>query len=98
MINSTVLKEQLLVLFEFQKYWFEQLMAIQQSIEPPSSSGEDFSRYPQGHLVKMTCGHRGIPCRTEEKRVSRLLRKSGFIPMLDSVASEVTKTYVTFDD
>ena len=39
----------------------------------------------QGHLVKMTCGHRGIPCRTEEKRVSRLLRKSGFIPMLETV-------------
>ena len=33
----------------------------------------------------MTCGHRGIPCRTEEKRVSRLLRKSGFIPMLETV-------------
>jgi len=32
----------------------------------------------------MTCGHRGIPCRGEEKRVSRLLRKSGFIPMLDA--------------
>ena len=44
----------------------------------------DYSILPQGHLVKMTCGHRGIPCRTEEKRVSRLLRKSGFIPMLDN--------------
>tara|TARA_B110000285_G_C15027949_1_gene565189 strand:- start:80 stop:211 length:132 start_codon:yes stop_codon:yes gene_type:complete len=33
----------------------------------------------------MTCGHRGIPCRQEEKRISRLLRKSGFIPMLESV-------------
>ena len=32
----------------------------------------------------MTCGHRGIPCRNEEKRVSRLLRKSGFIPMLET--------------
>lgn len=31
----------------------------------------------------MTCGHRGIPQRIEEKRVSRLLRKSGFIPMLE---------------
>jgi hypothetical protein len=34
----------------------------------------------------MTCGHRGIPCRGEEKRISRLLRKSGFIPMLDNKA------------
>lgn len=31
----------------------------------------------------MTCGHRGIPQRIEEKRISRLLRKSGFIPMLE---------------
>ena len=36
----------------------------------------------------MTCGHRGIPQRTEEKRVSRLLRKSGFIPMLESAAPQ----------
>ena len=33
----------------------------------------------------MGCGHRGLPSRLEEKRVSRLLRKSGFIPMLDEV-------------
>lgn len=32
----------------------------------------------------MNCGHRGIPYRSEEKRVSRLLRKSGFIPMLEN--------------
>ena len=31
----------------------------------------------------MSCGHRGTPCRQEEKRISRLLRKSGFIPMLE---------------
>jgi hypothetical protein len=36
----------------------------------------------------MNCGHRGIPCRTEEKRVSRLLRKSGFIPMLEEAQSK----------
>jgi len=40
----------------------------------------------QGHLVQMRCGHRGIPYRMEEKRVSRLLRKSGFIPMLEQIA------------
>ena len=34
-------------------------------------------------MVMMTCGHRGLPQRIEEKRVSRLLRKSGFIPMLE---------------
>jgi hypothetical protein len=37
----------------------------------------------------MSCGHRGIPCRTEEKRVSRLLRKSGFIPMLEEVHDKI---------
>jgi hypothetical protein len=33
----------------------------------------------------MTCGHRGKPSRQEEKRISRLLRKSGFIPMLEEI-------------
>lgn len=45
-------------------------------------SKADFEKPPEGHHIKMTCGHRGIPCRGEEKRISRLLRKSGFIPML----------------
>lgn len=44
----------------------------------------DYGKTKEGHLVQMTCGHRGIPCRGEEKRVSRLLRKSGFLPMLDN--------------
>lgn len=34
----------------------------------------------------LNCGHRGKPTRPEEKRISRLLRKSGFIPMLEEVA------------
>jgi len=43
----------------------------------------------------LSCGHRGFPSRNEEKRISRLLRKSGFIPLLDKmplnmVAPEVT--------
>ena len=33
----------------------------------------------------MKCGHRGKPSRVEEKRISRLLRKSGFIPMLEDL-------------
>jgi hypothetical protein len=33
----------------------------------------------------MSCGHRGKPNRQEEKRISRLLRKSGFIPMLEEL-------------
>jgi hypothetical protein len=33
----------------------------------------------------MKCGHVGRPSRMEEKRISRLLRKSGFIPMLEEI-------------
>jgi hypothetical protein len=45
----------------------------------------DFEEPRQGHLVLMNCGHRGKPSRMEEKRISRLLRKSGFIPMLEEL-------------
>ena len=45
----------------------------------------DFEEPQQGHLVLMSCGHRGKPDRMEEKRISRLLRKSGFIPMLEEL-------------
>mmetsp|Transcript_18098 Transcript_18098/g.30902 ORF Transcript_18098/g.30902 Transcript_18098/m.30902 type:complete len:208 (+) Transcript_18098:3038-3661(+) len=83
-LNSKTLRQQLKILFQFQKFWFEQLEIIQKMINKVPDEGEDFVNLTQGHLVKMTCGHRGIPCRTEEKRVSRLLRKSGFIPMLEN--------------
>eukprot|EP00347_Sterkiella_histriomuscorum_P023629 403333935 len=46
---------------------------------------DDFTNIEQGHLVYMKCGHRGKPSRLEEKRISRLLRKSGFIPMLEEL-------------
>ena len=60
---------------------FEELELIQinKALEVPDI-GEDFTNLPQGHLVKVTCGHRGLPNRPQEKRISRLLRKSGFIP------------------
>ena len=45
----------------------------------------DFDSKETGHLVLMTCGHRGRPSRQEEKRISRLLRKSGFIPQLEEL-------------
>ena len=48
-------------------------------------SRTDFEVKDQGHLVLMKCGHRGRPSRMEEKRTSRLLRKSGFIPMLEEL-------------
>jgi len=46
----------------------------------------DFKTKLQGHLVLLNCGHRGRPSRPEEKRISRLMRKSGFIPELEQIA------------
>ena len=57
--------------------------AVQHMIQNIPDENCDFVNLPQGHLVSMTCGHRGMPNRHQEKRVSRLLRKSGFIPMLE---------------
>ena len=79
-----VIQEQLKILFEFQAYWVEQLIAIQKNTNHIPESNEDFVALPQGHLVKLNCGHRGRPVRGEEKRISRLLRKSGFLPMLEA--------------
>jgi hypothetical protein len=80
-ISSNTLKQQFKLLFEFQKKMFIRLYELQSEIGAYDNPGrEDFEPNPQGHLVKMFCGHRGIPYRCEEKRISRLLRKSGFIP------------------
>mmetsp|Transcript_19280 Transcript_19280/g.18423 ORF Transcript_19280/g.18423 Transcript_19280/m.18423 type:complete len:214 (+) Transcript_19280:1879-2520(+) len=49
---------------------------------------QDFEKITEGHLVLVGCGHRGKPNRLEEKRISRLLRKSGFIPMLEELQAE----------
>ena len=38
--------------------------------------------------MQFSCGHRGQPNRPEEKRISRLLRKSGFIPMLEEISGK----------
>lgn len=51
-------------------------------------ANQDKVARPEGHLVEMNCGHRGTPHRQEEKRISRLLRKSGFIPMLEDMPRE----------
>jgi hypothetical protein len=48
--------------------------------------GHDFKASIEGHLVSFDCGHRGQPSRIEEKRISRLLRKSTFIPMLEEIS------------
>lgn len=54
-------------------------------MDSPRLKQTDFKAYPEGHMVWFKCGHRGQPTRIEEKRVSRLLRKSGFIPMLEQI-------------
>lgn len=96
-INSNVLRDQLKYLFGFQKYWFEQMEAVQHMIQNIPDENCDFVNLPQGHLVSMTCGHRGMPNRLQEKRVSRLLRKSGFIPMLEMPHNISTKISVPND-
>jgi hypothetical protein len=45
----------------------------------------DFKTKNQGHLILFNCGHRGKPNRPEEKKISRLLRSSGFIPAIEEV-------------
>jgi len=57
----------------------------------------DYHVRPEGHLVLVTCGHRGQPNRSEEKRISRLMRKSGFIPMLEDLNADKKNQEKTFD-
>jgi len=45
-LNSNVLKEQLVILFEFQKYWFEQLEAIQNWNKHLPDNNEDYVNLP----------------------------------------------------
>lgn len=72
----------------FLNYCFVELEKIQLSFTDMSDENEDFENPLQGHFTIMTCGHRGIPQRSEEKRVSRLLRKSGFIPLLEQLIEQ----------
>lgn len=62
---------------------FRRMIEIQRS--PEEDLRNDFFFSPEGHLVQFACGHRGQPSRIEEKRVSRLMRKSGFIPELEAL-------------
>jgi len=94
-VNSKVLKNQLLSLLNFQRAHFCKLEMIQQKQTRIPDANVDFENLPQGHYAMMTCGHRGIPCRQEEKRVSRLLRKSGFIPMLETIQDQSKKKLFT---
>lgn len=56
----------------------------------------DFKTKLQGHLILLNCGHRGKPNRPEEKKISRLLRSSGFIPPIEEVyRKEVEQRRVT---
>ena len=74
---------------KFQQEQFKFLLKVQ--IDKEETLNDDFSVTHKGHLVQFSCGHRGQPSRIEEKRVSRLLRKSGFIPMLEEMQPKTTK-------
>jgi len=78
-------KTHFLQLLSFQRSIFRRLHTIQ--LNKAESLENDFYVKPEGHLVLVTCGHRGQPNRSEEKRISRLMRKSGFIPMLEEIQS-----------
>ena len=77
------IKGPFLSLLRFQRSIFSKLLSIQK--DKGEAVGNDHLCTPEGHLVHVRCGHRGQPNRAEEKRISRLLRKSGFIPMLDEI-------------
>ena len=79
--GDSTLKGHYEVLIDFITEGFQECIRILKS-RPVKT---DFDVKTQGHLVLMTCGHRGRPSRQEEKRISRLLRKSGFIPMLEEI-------------
>lgn len=85
-IVTSVFKSQFLCLLHFQKALFNKLLVTQQAKHETTEN--DYHVRPEGHLVLVTCGHRGQPNRAEEKRISRLLRKSGFIPMLEEISQQ----------
>ncbi|CDW86706.1 UNKNOWN [Stylonychia lemnae] len=76
-------KNNLVVFLQYQIECFNDLIDIQSKRSLLNEN--DFDKITEGHLVLMKCGHRGKPSRIEEKRISRLLRKSGFIPMLEEI-------------
>jgi hypothetical protein len=70
---------------EEQQRWLREKQKKEKEGAAFEEDNNDFECLPQGHLVIVGCGHRGKPNRQEEKRISRLLRKSGFIPMLEAI-------------
>ena len=75
---------------KFQRQHFDYLLQIQVNkvSQKIDSVDNDYRIKPEGQLVFLNCGHRGQPSRTEEKRISRLLRKSLFIPLLEDMPSQ----------
>eukprot|EP00347_Sterkiella_histriomuscorum_P024303 403331600 len=77
------LKNSIQTFLQFQVECLQDLIVIQS--QKDQRFDNDFTQIKEGHMVLMKCGHRGKPSRMEEKRISRLLRKSGFIPMLEDL-------------
>jgi hypothetical protein len=77
---------------------FEKLVKIQEKNKELDDDdlyeNQDKVNRLEGHLVEMNCGHRGTPHRQEEKRISRLMRRSGFIPMLEDMPRDKVKIIV----
>ena len=88
-------KNHFLCFLKFQRAIFKNLLAVQQ--RKHETTENDYLVKPEGHLVYVSCGHRGQPNRAEEKRISRLMRKSGFIPMLEELQEQRKAKEQNFD-
>ena len=82
-------KSHILSCMQFQIECWSELLEMQvhkaSKLYNGNEKNDDYEAIKEGHLVMMKCGHVGKPSRMEEKRISRLLRKSGFIPMLEEI-------------
>jgi len=88
-------KSHFLQFLAFQRAIFRKMLNVQ--LRKSETLENDYLVKPEGHLVLVTCGHRGQPNRAEEKRISRLMRKSGFIPMLEELSQIKKEQEKTFE-
>lgn len=51
-----------------------------------------------GHLMPMTCGHRGKPSRHEERMLESLIRDSGFLDELNQTSEVLHRSGVDNED
>lgn len=87
--TQTSYSQEFMKFVTFQRQQWLKIRDLQ--VNKPERLQDDVNVNDQGHLVQFSCGHRGQPSRIEEKRVSRLMRASGFIPMLEDIPVQKDK-------